>query len=75
MGTGLFRSLDPDEEAISFLVPEYSAMHSAICIVYAKPDSDTQGSFMGKEGVGHVSGTYLFGGNHLKSRIILSEHP
>lgn len=50
-------------------------MHSTICIIYAKTDSDTQGNFMGKEGVEHASGTYLLGGNHLKSRIILSERP
>lgn len=50
-------------------------MNSTICITCAKPDSDTQGNFMDKEGVEHVSGTYLLGGNHLKSRIILSERP
>ena len=52
MGTGLFRSLDLDEEAILFLVPDYFAMHSTICIAYAKPDSVTQGNFMGMEELG-----------------------
>lgn len=75
MCTGLFRSLAPDEEATFFLVPDYFATHSTIWIAHGKIHSDTQGNFMGKEGVGHASGTYLLGGNHLKSRIILSEHP
>lgn len=65
------RSLDLDEEAILFPVPEYFAMHSTTRTVDAKPDSDTH--FMGKKGVGHASGAYLIGGNHLKSRIMLSE--
>lgn len=75
MGTGLFRSLHLNEEAILFLVLEHFAMHSTPCIAYAKPDSDTLGNFMGKEGVEHVSGTHLLQGNHLKIRTILSEQP
>lgn len=74
MGSGPFRSLDLDEEAIVFPVPGYFAMHSIPRIADAKPDSETQGNFMGKEGVGHASGAYLIGGNPLKTRIILSKH-
>lgn len=29
-------------------------------------------TLQGEQGVGHASGTYLFGGNYLRSRIILS---
>lgn len=66
----LFRSLSYNDEAILLLEPMYFAPHAAGCILYNKTDFETEGDFMSEQGVGHVNGTNLLEGNHLKRRIV-----